>query len=271
MELNDQLYSAAARGDVAALRGLVAAGADVNHRRYGRPCLSTAAFNGHAAAVEFLLASGADVDASPGDHDHRGRPRPPRRRWTALHEAAVDGPPNVGDHDHFGWTALHEAAADGHVEVMGVLLAAGADVHIMAAHGTPLYSLINPYASRVRGAKLLLLHGARVNDVAGPSSPARPLYKAIECGQRDLVKTFLRAGAEIPARLPALPLTSRPKKVAPILDLMAAIRSAGGWPEYVAKHRRVLSSFVSKLSAKSVVPLDAASHLVAFWCPPGGY
>ena len=155
---------------------------------------------------------------------------------------------------------------------MDVLLAAGADVHIMAAHGTPLYSSINPYASHVRGAKLLLLHGARVNDVAGPSSPARPLYKAIECGQRDLVKTFLRAGAEIPARLPALPLRKKvAKRVAPLLDLMAAIRSAGGWPEYVAKHHRVLASFVSKLSAKSVVPLDAASHLVAFWCPPGGY
>ena len=52
---------------------------------------------------------------------------------------------------------------------------------------------------------------------------------------------------------------------------MAAIRSAGGWPEYVAKHHGVLASFVSKLSAKSAVPLDAASHLVAFWCPPGGY
>ena len=153
---------------------------------------------------------------------------------------------------------------------MGLLLAAGADVHIMDAHGTPLCS-IGYREKYVRGAKLLLLHGARVNDVGGMSSDRRPLYRAIEFGQRDLVKTFLRAGAEIPARLPALPRTSRAKKVAPILDLMAAIRSAGGWPEYVAKHHGVLASFVSKLSAKSVVPLDAASHLVAFWCPPGGY
>ena len=154
---------------------------------------------------------------------------------------------------------------------MGILLAAGADVHKMDGGGTPLYSSVGPTAKHARGAKLLLLHGARVNDVGGMSSDRRPLYRAIEFGQRDLVKTFLRAGAEIPARLPALPRTSRAKKVAPILDLMAAIRSAGGWPEYVAKHHGVLASFVSKLSAKSVVPLDAASHLVAFWCPPGGY
>ena len=239
MELNHQLFGAAKRGDVAALRELVAAGADVNHQRDGRLCLSGAAYNGYTAAVEFLLASGADVDASPGDR--------------------------------VGWTALHAAAADGHVEIMRLLLAAGADVHIMDVHGTPLYRSINSSANHARGAKLLLLHGARVTDVRGISSPARPLYKAIEYGQRDLVKTFLRAGAEIPKNLPPRNRTPRAKKVAPLLDLMAAIRSAGGWPEYVAKHRRVLSSFVSKLSAKSAVPLDAASHLVAFWCPPGGY
>ena len=239
MEFNHGLYGAAASGDVAALRELVAAGADVNHQRDGRLCLSGAAYNGYTAAVEFLLASGADVDASPGDR--------------------------------VGWTALHAAAAIGHVEIMGLLLAAGADVHIMAAGGTPLYRSIGVSANHARGAKLLLLHGARVNDVGGMSSDRRPLYRAIEFGQSDLVKTFLRAGAEIPQNLPPRYRTPRAKKVAPILDLMAAIRSAGGWPEYVAKHRRVLSSFVSKLSAKSAVPLDAASHLVAFWCPPGGY
>ena len=239
MEFNHGLYGAAASGDVAALRELVAAGADVTHRGGGTPCLSVAAWKGRAAAVEFLLASGADVNASPSNH--------------------------------VGFTALHEAAASGRVEIMGLLLAAGADVHIMAAGGTPLYRSIGVSANHARGAKLLLLHGARVNDVGGMSSDRRPLYRAIEFGQRDLVKTFLRAGAEIPQNLPPRYRTPRAKKVAPILDLMAAIRSAGGWPEYVAKHHGVLASFVSKLSTKSVVPLDAASHLVAFWCPPGGY
>ena len=239
MELNHRLYDAAARGDVAALRELVAAGADVNHQRDGALCLSYAVWRGCTAAVQFLLASGADVDASPGDR--------------------------------VGWTALHAAAVRGHVEIMGLLLAAGADVDIMDAHGTPLCSSISASANHARGAKLLLLHGARVNDVRGMSSERRPLYKAIEYGQRDLVKTFLRAGAEIPKNLPPRYRTPRAKKVAPLLDLMAAIRSAGGWPEYVAKHRRVLAGLVSKLSAKSVVPLDAASHLVGFWCPPGGY
>ena len=234
--LNDQLYEAAESGDVPLIRTVVALGADVNHQRSGRLCLSVAASNGRTAAVEFLLASGADVDASPLDRA--------------------------------GWTALHAAAAYGHVEIMGLLLAAGADVHKMDRGGTPLYSSLGPTAKHARGAKLLLLHGARATDLAGIPEP---LYMAIMCGQRDLVKTFLRAGAEIPARLPALPRTSRAKNVAPLLDLMAAIRSAGGWPEYVAKHHGVLASFVSKLSAKSAVPLDAASHLVAFWCPPGGY
>ena len=134
MELNHQLLGAAGCGDVAALRRLVAAGADVNHQRDGALCLSAAAINGRTAAVQFMLASGADVDAWPGDRA--------------------------------GWTALHAAAARGHVEIMGLLLAAGADVHIMDAHGTPLCS-IGYREKYVRGAKLLLLHGARVNDVGG--------------------------------------------------------------------------------------------------------
>ena len=80
--------------------------------------------------------------------------------------------------------------------------------------------------------------------------------------------------------------------MAAVQENMAPVRAAGGWAEYVVRHRRVLSSFVSKLkphrgprpvrqsyyhvpaarpSVARPIPLDAASHVVAFWCPPGGY
>ena len=58
--------------------------------------------------------------------------------------------------------------------------------------------------------------------------------------------------------------------------MLDAIQAAGGWAEYVAKHRRILAGLVSKLSptkseSPRPIPLDAASHVVAFMCPPGGY
>ena len=81
--------------------------------------------------------------------------------------------------------------------------------------------------------------------------------------------------------------------MAAVQENMAPVRAAGGWAEYVVRHRRVLSSFVSKLkprkgprpvrqsyyhvpaarpsSVARPLPLDAASHVVAFLCPPGGY
>jgi hypothetical protein len=120
-------------------------------------------------------------------------------------------------------------------------------------------------------AKLLLSHGARVDDCGAERGTvfnlARPpLWTAITRGRRDLVKIFLRAGART---FKDLPRRSSGNEAA--IDLHNAVRAAGGWPEYVAAHRHVLAGLVAKLSAKSAVPLDAAGHVVAFYCPPGGF
>ncbi|WP_313950397.1 ankyrin repeat domain-containing protein [Accumulibacter sp.] len=55
------LSLAAFKGDLAIVRRLVEAGADVN--LYGWPPLIYAAFNGHTAVVKYLLAKAADVNA----------------------------------------------------------------------------------------------------------------------------------------------------------------------------------------------------------------
>ena len=52
--------------------------------------------------------------------------------------------------------------------------------------------------------------------------------------------------------------------------MVDAVNAAGGWQEYARKHRRILAGLVAKLPGRSF-PLDAASHVVGFWCPPGGY
>ena len=60
--LNDQLYEAVRKGDLAAVTSLLDQGADVNAKfRYGATALFKAAERGHLEIVKLLLARGADV------------------------------------------------------------------------------------------------------------------------------------------------------------------------------------------------------------------
>ena len=60
--LNDQLYEAVRRGDVAGVTALLDKGADVNAKfRYGATALFKAAERGNAEIVKLLLARGADA------------------------------------------------------------------------------------------------------------------------------------------------------------------------------------------------------------------
>src|SRR5687768_7334236 len=61
-QLNDQMYEAVRRGDVAAVTALLDKGADVNAKfRYGATALFKAAERGNADIVKLLLARGADA------------------------------------------------------------------------------------------------------------------------------------------------------------------------------------------------------------------
>lgn len=61
-ELNDQLYDAVRKGDVAAVTAALDRGADVNAKfRYGATALFKAAERGHTEVAKLLLDRGADV------------------------------------------------------------------------------------------------------------------------------------------------------------------------------------------------------------------
>src|SRR5688572_527444 len=67
---NAVFFKAAARGDVARLKALIAAGQDVDARdQVGRTALMLAAEGGHINAARILLAVGADAKAAVSDRD----------------------------------------------------------------------------------------------------------------------------------------------------------------------------------------------------------
>ena len=159
---------------------------------------------------------------------------------------------------------------------MSILLAAGADVRKRAngcgerrgrVNGcTALHYAVHSRAKPARCAELLLSYGAPPDDSG--DILMTPLWFATWNRRRDLVKILLRAGAQ---RIAVADLPSRRSANASAFEVLDAVRAAGGWPEYVAAHRRVLAGLVSKLSPRPPPRLDAASHVVAFLCPDGGF
>jgi uncharacterized protein len=171
------LVTAAAAGDTAEVRRLLAAGADPDTRdARGRTAVTAAAAGEHAETTRALIDAGADVDLQDDDRSNallvcgetgdvavlrevlRARPdltRTNRFGGTALIPASDRGHVEVVrellrtriDADHvnrLGWTALLEAVilGDGgsaHQEIVRLLVDAGADTSIADRDGvTPL-------------------------------------------------------------------------------------------------------------------------------------
>ena len=180
---------AAMRGDAAAVRALIAEGADVNAAQGdGMTALHWAARNRDAALVRDLLEAGAAVSAGTRIG-----------HYTALHLAAQVGAGEVvevllgagadaGRAILVGGGAgpLHFAAAAGSERAIAALVAAGADVNATedAWGQTPL--IFAASKGRTGGVRALLEAGAdpalhtRVVDVA-----ARAVYDRIERSERN--------------------------------------------------------------------------------------
>lgn len=116
------LVEAASRGDEAAVRDLLARGADVNERgASGRTAVTAAVYAGSDGTVRLLVDAGADVDLQD---DTRAN------AFLALGEtgdvAMLDdvmrGNPDVTLTNRFGGVALIPAADRGHVEMVRALL-----------------------------------------------------------------------------------------------------------------------------------------------------
>jgi ankyrin repeat protein len=210
------LHWAVRQDDLALVRVLIRAGADVNAaNRYEVTPLSLAAINGNAAIVETLLAAGADARASSRDGQ------------TVLMTAARTGNPAVVtallDHGAdpnayerwLGETALMWAAAENHAAAVQALIDYGADsnahsalstIPTLQAAGIGLITMEFPkggwtplmYAAREGAAdavRTLADAGANLN-CAGPDG-ITPLLLAIINGHYEVAVTLLKVGADV--------------------------------------------------------------------------
>ena len=82
-----------------------------------------------------------------------------------------------------------------------------------------------------------------------------------ESDTRRVLKILLRAGASFDDSHKYL-------LRGPALAFVESVKAAGGWDEFVLKHRAVLKSIVSKCAP---IPDDCLLAIAAFVAPPGGW
>ncbi|KAI0284126.1 ankyrin repeat-containing domain protein [Russula brevipes] len=188
------LYYAVSCGFTELARGfIVDRGDDVNAGcgRYGTP-LHAASYKGDLTTASLLLQYGADVNSSIGGQV------PLRRAYNGGHvgvmclllDYGADG--DMRDGNRLG-TVLHHASYDGQLEMVRLLLQAGADVNGKGfADQTPLHLAVIKGQTKV--AQLLIQHGADAN--AKSEISFTPFQAATMYARHDIVQLMLEGGAE---------------------------------------------------------------------------
>jgi ankyrin repeat protein len=232
------LMFAAREGDVESARALVAAGAKVNLTAGdGKDALAIAIFNGGYDVAMLLVDSKADVNHADVQGftplfwavDRRNMETAPNFPWMVTKDpmplitklldaganpnALVNNTPRArmreGSPRIVYSTALMRAAFAGDLESVKLLLARGADPHIMSKdYETPLmaaagiafingYSRGKPTADRLEVVKILVGLGEDVN--AADAYGITPLMAAANLGEAPIVKYLIDQGADLGA------------------------------------------------------------------------
>lgn len=151
-----QLIEAVRAKDLDRVKRLIASDASAVAQKSGFTALHWAAETKQVAVAHVLIENGANVNATAG------------RAGTPLHKAAIRGP----------------------VEMVELLLKAGADIHVKASGNrhTPLHSAARSGNADI--ARVLIKAGSKVD-----SGYFTPLCLAAKRGRLDVVKVLLAAGA----------------------------------------------------------------------------
>ena len=191
------LVRAAAVGDAAEVRRLLAAGADVDERTAtGRTAVTAAALGDHVDVARALIDAGARVDLQD---DERNNPLLVcgETGSVAMLREVLRGHPDLTRTNRFGGTALIPASDRGHVAMVRALLETDIDVdHVNNLGWTALIEAVilgeggPPHRAIVRA---LVGAGADVN--LPDRDGVTPLQHARQRGYAEIVRTLETAAA----------------------------------------------------------------------------
>jgi ankyrin repeat protein len=191
------LHVAAASGDAAAVRKLLAAGAAVDGRDgSGATALLAATHANRVEAAKVLIDAGADVNAKDNIHDSPYLYAGARGHLEILKMTLAHGA-DLKSVNRYGGTALIPASERGHVETVRTLIETGVDVdHVNNLHWTALLEAIilgDGGERHQRIVDLLVKAGANVNLADGDG--VTPLRHARSRGFKQIEAILLAAGA----------------------------------------------------------------------------
>lgn len=178
----DSVLNAISMDDAAYIQSAVSRGLNVNQRvaapgySAGAPMIAIAARSASVQTIRFLISAGADVNARTPVNE------------TPLMLAAY-------------FREEGQSSTDRHDQVVRILVEAGAHLENEAHSYTPL--AYAAYSDRQRAMQYLIERGASLNAdaVNGMAYINTPLMMASIQGNREAVRTLLRAGADPLIRL----------------------------------------------------------------------
>jgi len=190
------LHTAAATGDVTALRQALAAGAAINAQdANGATPLLIATERNHIDAARVLIDAGADVNIQ---NQMRNSPYlyAGARGLNDILRMTLSHGAKLNSTNRYDGTALIPAAERGYVETVRILIAAEVDVnHVNRLHWTALLEAIilgTGGAEHTQIVRDLVAAGADVNIADGEG--VTPLQHARRRGYRDIAKILEDAG-----------------------------------------------------------------------------
>lgn len=194
---NSSLLRAAQTGNVKACEKALKAGAKIETRDAAHDFspLMWATWKNKPAALRFLIAAGADVNAA----SHPKQVKPLVLGQAGPHGDLLAMTFFVRNQ---GVTALLLAASTGSDEAVGELLKNGANTKARPVSGeSPLMAAC--FKGNVKTVKLLLQHGANPNETTPAAGAASgPLTVAILGGHADCLRDLIARGACVTTTLP---------------------------------------------------------------------